>query len=48
MWFEILDGLGTIYNAYRAAQDAGIWIFQVNAPYIQNYMESSLIEKGRL
>jgi len=45
---EIFEWLGNAYQAYRAAHDAGIWFFQMNAPYIQNYMESSLIEKGRL
>lgn len=46
--FEILEWLGHAYQAYRAAQDSGIWFIQMNAPYIQNYMESSLIEQGRL
>ena len=49
MWFEfIVNGCAPIFTAMSAARDAGIWFIQMNAPYISNYMESSLIEKGRL
>lgn len=48
MWVEILQVLGGLYNAYRAAQDAGVWFAQIDAPIFQNYMESSMIAKGRL
>lgn len=48
MWFEIFNWLGSAYQAYRAAEDSGIWMLRMNMPYVHNYMESSLISQGRL
>jgi hypothetical protein len=45
---SVLTWLGTAYSAYRSAEDSGLWIFRLNVPEFQNYLEMFLVSKGVL
>lgn len=40
---DLLYALGGFYQAYRAAQDAGIWWFTLDVEARQHYLESLAI-----
>lgn len=48
MWVDFVQACGPVFIGLSTARDAGIWFFQMNAPYISAYMESFVIKKGWL
>lgn len=46
--YDFLVWLGHGYAAYRAAQDAGMWFFNLDVDQRQEYMEAWLTTKGML
>lgn len=46
--YDFLMWLGNAFAFYRAAQDAGIWFFQMDTEAREAYMESYFISKGML
>lgn len=46
--YDILMWIAHALPFYRAAQDAGIWFFQLDTEVREAYMESYFITKGML